>query len=77
MQTYFHILLTLAPLLCTLTRTIRNKHRVVVIGGGAAGYFAAIECANVLSRKLDQKHYEVLVLESSKTPLSKVWTSHL
>lgn len=30
--------------------------RVVVVGGGAAGYFAAIECANILSQRYKFDH---------------------
>lgn len=38
-------------------RSPNNIKRVAVIGGGAAGYFSAIECARVLS--LNSIPYEV------------------
>ena len=40
--------------------------RVIVIGGGAAGFFAAITCARVAPEK------EVILLEAGKQPLGKV-----
>jgi len=40
--------------------------RVIVIGGGAAGFFAAITCASISSKT------EVIVLERGRQPLSKV-----
>jgi predicted Rossmann fold flavoprotein len=47
--------------------------KVVVIGGGAAGYFAGIECARRLKEENINAH--VSILELSKTPLSKVLIS--
>lgn len=49
--------------------------RVVVIGGGAAGYFSSIECANVLAFYKKKTEYEVIVLEAGRTPLQKVLIS--
>jgi predicted flavoprotein YhiN len=47
-----------------------------VIGGGAAGYFAAIQCATVLSSdKSNSKQHEVIIFESTNSPLSKVLVS--
>lgn len=45
--------------------------RVIIVGGGAAGYFAAIECARLLK---DQSTipYDVVILEATNNPLSKV-----
>ena len=40
--------------------------RVIVIGGGAAGFFAAITCATIAPEK------EVILLEAGKQPLAKV-----
>ena len=40
--------------------SVNSLKRVVVIGGGAAGYFSAIECATVLSSRKDK--YEVFLL---------------
>eukprot|EP01040_Poterioochromonas_malhamensis_P008649 gene8649-9360_t len=52
---------------------MKTPSRVVVVGGGAAGYFSAIRAAE----KLQAAHvpFEVIVLESGKTPLSKVLIS--
>jgi succinate dehydrogenase/fumarate reductase flavoprotein subunit len=47
--------------------------RVAVVGGGAAGYFSAIECARILSE--EKRDFEVLILEAGKSPLSKVLIS--
>ena len=47
---------------------------VIVIGGGAAGYFSAIECARVLKEGGLTK-YDITVLEAGKDPLSKVLIS--
>lgn len=44
---------------------MRNRH-VVVIGGGAAGFFGAIACAETHS------HTEVTLLEAARQPLAKV-----
>lgn len=49
--------------------------RVAVIGGGAAGYFSAIECANHLNTVLGPNKFEVVIFEAGKTPLSKVLIS--
>jgi len=43
--------------------------RVAVIGGGAAGFFAAISC------KSNYKHADVVILEKTKNTLSKVKVS--
>ena len=43
-----------------------EKFDVVVIGGGAAGYFAAINCAEA------QPDFKILILERGKVVLSKV-----
>ena len=40
--------------------------QVVVIGGGAAGFFGAIACAE------SHPHTEVTLLEASRQPLTKV-----
>ncbi len=40
--------------------------KVVVIGGGAAGFFGAIACANA------NPHTQVILLEASRQPLAKV-----
>lgn len=40
--------------------------KIVVIGGGAAGFFGAIACANV------NPHAQVILLEASRQPLAKV-----
>jgi myosin-crossreactive antigen len=50
-----------------------NLKKVVVIGGGAAGVFAAIQCMERMS-ELDGRHekLQVLVLEQGKELLSKV-----
>lgn len=38
------------------SRVLIPSHRVVVLGGGAAGYFAAIQCAFTLkSAKIDSE----------------------
>ena len=43
------------------TMTTSKISRIVVVGGGAAGYFSAIECANTLSSLKNQlfNQYEV------------------
>ena len=38
-----------AKLSTSATRSAQSTKTVVVIGGGAAGYFSAIECAKLLS----------------------------
>ncbi|MBD0266025.1 MAG: NAD(P)/FAD-dependent oxidoreductase, partial [Tolypothrix sp. Co-bin9] len=43
-----------------------NPLRVVVIGGGAAGFFGAIACATA------HPHAQVTLLEAGHQPLSKV-----
>jgi predicted Rossmann fold flavoprotein len=43
-----------------------EKSRIIVIGGGAAGFFSAIQCARLKSVE------EVLILEQSQQVLSKV-----
>jgi hypothetical protein len=45
------------------------SHKVVVIGGGAAGYFSAIQCAQT------NKNAEVILLEKSMKVLQKVKVS--
>lgn len=50
---------------------IISAYRVIVVGGGAAGYFSAIQCAQVLQ----PHHHEVLLLEASKQVMSKVLIS--
>lgn len=47
-----------------------EKRRVVVIGGGAAGYFAAISCAEALGAA-----GEVTIFEATAHPLAKVRVS--
>ena len=42
-------LISSAPLSTSTRRSALSTKRVVVIGGGAAGYFSAIECAKLLS----------------------------
>ena len=47
--------------------------RVVVVGGGAAGYMSAIQCAQLLrSHSLDEKQVDVIILEAGPKPLQKV-----
>jgi len=43
-----------------------NKADVVIIGGGAAGYFAALACAEAAPGK------KVVILERAGSPLAKV-----
>ncbi|WP_096595248.1 aminoacetone oxidase family FAD-binding enzyme [Calothrix sp. NIES-2098] len=43
--------------------------KIVVIGGGAAGFFGAIACANI------NPHAQVTLLEASRQPLAKVLIS--
>ncbi len=43
-----------------------NPSQVIVIGGGAAGFFAAITCAQTYP------HIQVMLLEAGKYPLAKV-----
>jgi predicted Rossmann fold flavoprotein len=45
------------------------SHKVIVIGGGAAGYFSAIQCAQT------NKNVEVILLEKSSKVLQKVKVS--
>lgn len=45
---------------------MKNSYSVVIIGGGAAGFFAAIKCAEVLPKG------SVLLLEQTQKVLSKV-----
>ena len=56
---------TLATRLTTLSPSM-SSHRVIVVGGGAAGFFAAITCAE------SHPEAEVLLLEKSAHYLSKV-----
>ena len=44
-----HSFVSSAPLSSSSMRPVQSVKRVVVIGGGAAGYFSAIECAKLLS----------------------------
>lgn len=46
-----------------------NSKKIIVIGGGAAGFFAAINC------KLTHPNYEVIILEKTNKLLSKVLIS--
>lgn len=46
-----------------------NSQRILIIGGGAAGYFAAITCAEA------DPNNEVIICETGKTPLAKVRVS--
>lgn len=46
-----------------------EKQKIIVIGGGAAGFFAAINCASL------NKNSEVLILEKTSKILSKVRVS--
>jgi hypothetical protein len=60
--------------------TRSTTKRIVVIGGGAAGYFSAIECARQISEnkivgKGSNTRYEVVVLEAGQKPLTKVLIS--
>ena len=64
-------LLLLATSHSTYSRPRASPPRVVVVGGGAAGYFAAIEC----SRAAGVGRCEVVVLEATKEPLAKVLIS--
>jgi predicted flavoprotein YhiN len=45
----------------------KNKSKIAVIGGGAAGFFGAI---NIAEKNLN---YEVILFESSQKVLSKVF----
>jgi predicted Rossmann fold flavoprotein len=47
-----------------------EAYRVAVVGGGAAGFFSAIQCADVLKQA-----HEVMLFETSKQPLAKVLIS--
>jgi len=69
--------LIIFSLFCVIGMSLTlKKVRVVIIGGGAAGYFSAIECANILaSYKLKKLNYEVIVLEAGRSPLQKVLIS--
>lgn len=67
MSSLIHLL---CILLC-LTSLVSSLVKVGIIGGGAAGYFSAIECAEVLSKNCHFP-YEVIVLEATRNPLSKV-----
>lgn len=58
----------------SLLRSGTPPKQVIVIGGGAAGYFSAVECARIL-REAGQQKYEVTVLEAGQVPLSKVLIS--
>ena len=44
-----HSFINCAPFSSSSIKSAPSCKRVVVIGGGAAGYFSAIECAKVLS----------------------------
>jgi predicted Rossmann fold flavoprotein len=46
-----------------------DSKQIIIIGGGAAGFFAAINCAHL------NKNYKVLLLEKSSKVLSKVRVS--
>lgn len=58
----------------TYSTRLLDKNVVVVIGGGAAGYFSSIECARILGLS-SKKPYEVYILEASQCVLSKVLIS--
>lgn len=45
---------------------IQRKERILIIGGGAAGFFAAIRCAE------ENKDVELSIWEQAKAPLGKV-----
>lgn len=45
---------------------VKNRLQVIVIGGGAAGFFGAIACAEF------HPHTQVLLLEAGQQPLTKV-----
>lgn len=47
-----------------------STRKIVVVGGGAAGFFAAIACAETVSR-----NHEVVLLEATAHPLAKVKVS--
>ena len=50
--------------------------RVCVIGGGAAGYFAAIQCGEVMRRRKGERDLEkVTIFEGSRDVLAKVLVS--
>jgi predicted flavoprotein YhiN len=44
-----------------ITTTKTTKRIIVVIGGGAAGYFSAIQCANVIE-KSDSRYKSLLYI---------------
>lgn len=50
-----------------MTATADGRKTLVVVGGGAAGYFGAIQAAAAASGSLD-----VFVLEAGRKPLQKV-----
>src|SRR5580698_7274387 len=48
------------------TADAKNGHRIIIVGGGAAGFFAAVSCAE------QRPGAEVLILEKTAHFLSKV-----
>lgn len=58
-----HLTLVRCAKLSSLRRVPTELKRVVVVGGGAAGYFSAIECAKLLSESQEKNgkkiRYEV------------------
>lgn len=49
-------------------------HKIIIVGGGAAGFFAAINAAEIAKQKAKQKakHVEISILEFSSQVLKKV-----
>ncbi len=45
---------------------MKNKTKVIVIGGGAAGFFGAIHCG------ITHPNWEIILLEATTSPLAKV-----
>ena len=60
-------------LLLWLVAGVSSRPRIVTVGGGAAGYFAAIEAATLLRRH--SSDCEVVVLEAARETLQKVLIS--
>ena len=71
------VLLCLSCLCCFVVEAApvanARKARILVCGGGAAGYFAAIECARSLAES--NQDYSIEILEAGREPLSKVLIS--
>lgn len=69
-----HLLVVVSLVWLSITVKLGLSYRVVVVGGGAAGYFSAIQCAEALQADPTGCH-EVMVLESGKEALAKVLIS--